>query len=397
MRILMIAPNFPPNANAEAIVNGKIAKALLRRGAFVTVITTSKNCLAQKIDNSTCWCSGLGEVIHLPVRINNASALVLGKIGIIFPDTDPVKQQAYKVGKTLLEISNYDAIISPSGGLFAAYRLKTQFNIKWIVSINDPFPVVLNPPPYNYRYKILYLYSIFLTKAALRAADTVIFPSQRLSVYLENMLKIELGPRKVVLPHIGWKGQSNRQVKVNDYINIVHAGPLTSHRGCTLFFRWFNEVIAHYRELKDRVKVSILGTRKENGRVMITKESLGYNFHISDLVSYQDSLNIIANADSTLLIEANMAEGIYLPSKFADYAVSEKPILMYSPENGTISDMVKGYRHPGFLGQGELSCKKQLKQYFDAILSDGDLSRYKYERPYLFESDRIAEQIIGLI
>lgn len=56
-------------------------------------------------------------------------------------------------------------------------------------------------------------------------------------------------------------------------------------------------------------------------------------------VNYEESLRHIGSASVCVLVEANIAEGIYLPSKLMDYLVARKPVLALSPAVGVVADM----------------------------------------------------------
>jgi hypothetical protein len=43
-----------------------------------------------------------------------------------------------------------------------------------------------------------------------------------------------------------------------------------------------------------------------------------------------------------VLVEADIAEGIFLPSKLVDYISAQKPVLALSPRIGEIADLVPG-------------------------------------------------------
>ncbi len=57
-------------------------------------------------------------------------------------------------------------------------------------------------------------------------------------------------------------------------------------------------------------------------------------------VSYEESLGYIRAAAVCLLVEGSLKEGIYLPSKVADYAVAGKAILALSPAVGVVADLL---------------------------------------------------------
>ena len=57
---------------------------------------------------------------------------------------------------------------------------------------------------------------------------------------------------------------------------------------------------------------------------------------------YEESLKYIQSATACLLVEGDMAEGIFLPSKAIDYISARKPILALSPAVGVVADLASG-------------------------------------------------------
>ena len=58
-------------------------------------------------------------------------------------------------------------------------------------------------------------------------------------------------------------------------------------------------------------------------------------------VSYEESINELRNYDLSLIIEANCDEGIFLPSKVADYLQAGIPIYTISPSKGVLNDLYR--------------------------------------------------------
>ena len=87
-----------------------------------------------------------------------------------------------------------------------------------------------------------------------------------------------------------------------------------------------------------------------------------------------------------------MEEGIYLPSKLADYAAAGKPVLALSPRTGTVADL---------LGDAGLSradvddakaIAREIESLYDGFLADGLASRRPSERlAAMFRPQRVAD------
>jgi hypothetical protein len=84
---------------------------------------------------------------------------------------------------------------------------------------------------------------------------------------------------------------------------------------------------------------------------------------VAPLLPASELPRALARADALLLLEAELQEGVFLASKFSDYAVSGRPVLMFSPRDGTVSDHVGGPRHPGFLSQDVEEAANRLARF----------------------------------
>jgi glycosyltransferase involved in cell wall biosynthesis len=87
------------------------------------------------------------------------------------------------------------------------------------------------------------------------------------------------------------------------------------------------------------MRVLFIGREDAYARKVV--EDLGLHQIVQCLgrVPYEESLRYIASAHVCLLIEMEMEEGIYLPSKLADYVISNTPVIAVSPKQGVVSDL----------------------------------------------------------
>ncbi len=90
---------------------------------------------------------------------------------------------------------------------------------------------------------------------------------------------------------------------------------------------------------KLRTRLLLIGP--EDAKTVEYARSLGLSDHVTStgVVNYEESLEYIAKAAVCVLVEANLKEGVFLPSKFCDYIAARKPVLALSPEIGTVADL----------------------------------------------------------
>jgi hypothetical protein len=284
----------------------------------------------------------------------------------------------------------------PTEPTFVGYYLRRRFPVRWAASLNDP-PTSLSPPPYSDgRPNSLQSFEFRRLKKALALADRVIFPSVRLAGYYQQKLGCQFQAPPLVVPHIGWKEDSTPPI--SDKFEIVHAGPLRTPRVSAVsasFFTCFSRRLPRYPGLADRIKFTVLGGADSVFQRFLQENQLETLVQIENHDSFEKSQRRIAKADALLLIEAPLSEGIFLPSKFSDYAVSGKPLLLLSPEPGAISDLVGGYRHPGFLGHQEKLFEPMLDRFLDRIAQKQSLADYACPRPQDFEPRHVVKDLLA--
>ena len=65
----------------------------------------------------------------------------------------------------------------------------------------------------------------------------------------------------------------------------------------------------------------------------------------SQRTTYLEALQIASESDVLLLIDTNMENSVFLPSKVADYLMLGKPIFALAPQNGATTDILRPLGH----------------------------------------------------
>ncbi len=397
----MVTPNFPPQLNPESICNGKLAQALVDSGVELTVVTQSFNPAKHIKDESPCWNGNMGKVMRLSppwYSITERTGNLPAKIRMRERSTSWFSSAAYGYCRRLLRGQSFDIILSrsnPVDAMIVGYCLRKDFNIKWVAGLNDPHPTCFYPEPYGKGYPDSFFEhsQTRWTRKALSIADHVLFPCERLGRYMIKALNLKAEGRMIVAPHIGWRRDALKSK--DDYINILHIGTLGPPRVSKNFLRCFYDLLLEHSGTIDNIRLIFLGRTDEKLRRFIKENGMESHIIIENQVSYEESLKRIDEASVILLMEATLKEGIFFPSKFCDYAISNKPLLLFSPEKGTISDLVGGYSHPGFLGQEEKRFKYGIDRLLRRLDKNESLSDYTCPRPDEFEAKHVVNDLLA--
>ncbi|MGA1871248.1 MAG: hypothetical protein ACMUJM_22180 [bacterium] len=383
---------------------GKFTKALIAHGHDVDVITTGNNG-GWRIDNSYIWniFNNNSNIIYLKSPLSTTKQKIKNfiiKINNMNPGASFWGLSALALAKKKHEINPYDFIVSrdvADKSLFVGWSLYKKYGVPWIAALNDPYPSSLYPPPYNNKKsKYMEFWREKIMRKTLSDATFVMFPSKRLLLYIEKKFGIKY-KNNIILPHIGYSAkQRSLSIFEKKKLVILHAGRIHAGRSMDIFIRCFKKAIESYTSLILDVELRFLGKVKEYERKEIAKSEFADIVKFQSTVSYENSLEEMQNADALLLIEAVLQEGIFLPSKFCDYAISGKPLLLFSPKNGTIADIV-GREHPGLLGQKEDDVVKGLKAFFNTVILRKGLDRYLCPDPKQFSEERTIDKFLEYI
>src|SRR5262249_49777987 len=150
------------------------------------------------------------------------------------------------------------------------------------------------------------------------------FPCQRLRDY--SLLGSRRRAGVHVVPHIGTAVKPTTGER--DFI-IVHAGKLRVHEATGRRTNAMLEGLAQFFKARptarERTRLVFVGPEDQLTTQQATE--LGIRSSVTSIgqVSYDASLEHIANATICLLIEGDFDIGIFLPSKLCDYIAARKP------------------------------------------------------------------------
>lgn len=403
MRALLLTTFYPPRWGvSECICTAKLAKALVDRGVDLTVVTSNFDPSHMSRDDSSYWSAGMGRVIRLepptPALFRRAVTLY-GRARALDSQVTWLWHSAYEKARALLASEKFDFFFTrcePFEMTHVGWRLKRDTGVRWVACFSDPYPVFLYPPPYRTGKpeNLTHRLQLAALRRILRDADRVIYPNDRMTAYMKSALGADLAGKIAAVPHIGWS-EAPQPLPADGAVEILHAGIISSPRLATRLFEAVAESARGLPGLTERLRLSFLGQNDAGLFRFIEREKLGGLLRAEGHVSVEESLKRMQRASALLLMEAQLEEGIFLPSKFCDYAVSGKPLLIFSPERGVVSDLVGGRNHPGFLGQTEAGYRERVTEFLAALAAGDDLSAWKYPRPGDFSPEAVAQKFLA--
>lgn len=338
-RVLLFSYAFPPMQVQMTPAVFKPMAAIAQQGYAVDVVCADSFCKELPLDHSL---SPHAERMFSNITRLNPPKGLLGwvqqnsKALSRVPDLMTVLQSTAYEHLMDLDLSLYDAVMtwSPFHSINPVMvRVKQQRkNIRWIAQFSDPWGG--NPLEVS---RLTKLWNKWHEPHTVNAADFIVHSS---AYSLELMLKshpANVRKKTAVLPHVFNEELYPQRPKVkNARITLRYAGVLYGRRSPEPLFLALNKLYERRKDLKGMLTIELIGNMPQQMLNTAAALSLppGTIVNISN-VSYIRSLELMYDADILLLIEADIRQNLFLPSKLADYIGANTPIVGLVPPGGS--------------------------------------------------------------
>lgn len=336
----MLAPHCWPPVGAEAITTCKLVLAMRGAGWRVDVLTQSGMTEFYPSDDSLSAVQP--SVISLPRwpgsphRPTDAKRRLAARLASVRWCICALKE-----ARELIRTNRYDAVISratPLYGHLPALLLGSAPRPPWIACWSDPLPAAKAPPPYGGGPRSRRdLAATLYCRAISRRADWHVFPSRRLHAYMARYLP-RCSRRGSAIPHVALTGPPPSRGRPSRPFTLVHIGSLV-RRQLAVALAGFREFAATREGPPDTV-FELVGSFGDEDRRLVTSSDPRGIVRMLSPEPYSAVLDRIAASDVAVVIEADCAEGIFMPSKITDYIQAGTPILAVSPRPGTLDDLL---------------------------------------------------------
>ena len=374
-KILMIAPASFPVTVAECIVNIKLLQAMTRCHQF-EIDLISKAIAWQHYPSDPMKSLNISVKSHTIVVSDNRLNLktILEHIkcfflfGTVYKGTHWAAK-AFPYAKKLVSENHYDYILTKNESSFLlGYYFKKHYGLKWVATWNDPFPRILYPDAYVKYWNLKPRLSDRRTINIIRKySDINIYPNERLRDHLLKTYNIPLS-RTIVIPHVVLDGY-NTPRKKGASLKLIHSGNIDYPRDPELFFSALEKFFNKKPDAK--LEVYILGVTGQDIQQKIASHSLQEHVHTIAPVSYNTSMEMLADYDVAVIIEAKCEEGLFLPTKVSDFMQSGIPIFAISPAKGILNDLFNNGNIPYYASnEDEIQIMQEIERLYTDYMED---------------------------
>jgi hypothetical protein len=330
--ILIIAPDSYPPTTGESIVTMKFLAGLVKSGISFTVI--HKSCVTDLYPPMEI--PGFSLILPFivdPVKTELSKRQSRGRLELLY-----WMWKAITAGSKIISSKKVNVIFSRSMPVFGhlpALILARKHHIYWIANWSDPAPLSISPPPFRTKKPILDLGKL-LCKFVTRFADWHTFPNEYLKEYMVPYYPVIKGKSSVV-SHIAFSSLYRETNYKSEVFRLCHIGSLWNRDPYPFF-----QAVKLFKDKNGPQKIEVLFVGKEEVGMEenIQKLDLLPEIKFIPPVSYDKSLEFIANCDVALVIEADTEKGIFFPSKVLDIIQQGKPMLSVSPKTGVMADLL---------------------------------------------------------
>jgi glycosyltransferase involved in cell wall biosynthesis len=218
--------------------------------------------------------------------------------------------------------------------------------VPWVAHFSDPWP----PDGYSEGRKYSNLRLRWHRKVA-SVAEMVTYPCERVARYCEErqwgLDPSQRKPASLILPHIA--GQFGGVVQADGGpeggIVFLHCGGFTEKRRPDEFLLAWAAFVERHPEKRPMLKFKHVGAVSERLSALAREKEISDTVEQSGPCSYGESLYHMASAAALVLIDSyKIKTSVYFPSKLSDYVGADKPVLSFTPKDGTVADLLgEGY------------------------------------------------------
>lgn len=377
MRILLLSYHLYPNGTAEGLCVAKLARTLTDAGHAVTILTSTLNTWS-----GTVVIPDTGLLAGIP--IHRVAPQTTGWVGRLQRGHERLLRAGRQAGLRRVGVSALDAAINialgctpveyawvpaaavvaqrlgAGGARFdvlhsrlnhflshrAALRVAHQQpTLPWCAHFSDPWPGQLYPGAYRQtptRSGLMERRQLGILNAILARADSVTVPSVRLLPLLLAGPRARYHGKAHAIPHLGNFWEAAPSYQPGAVLELLHAGSILAQRNPTTLLQAVALLRDQTPDLAAQLRVTFVGHANPFVDGAVATYGLADTVRTIPYTDFAELWALTCRADVLLLLESPMAEGVFMPSKLADYLSARRPILALSPAVGTVADYLAG-------------------------------------------------------
>nr|HID59545.1 glycosyltransferase [Desulfobacterales bacterium] len=254
-------------------------------------------------------------------------------------------------GLRVIEKRSIDCIYSTGGPWtdhLIGFFLKTYTGKPWVSDFRDFWtqdPNLRSMPTVRQRIEK------YMERKVIECADRVISVNKAIGDYFLQTYHVD--EKKLVTISNGYdqedlanlsKGKENKSL-----FHIVYTGSVNAHRTPVYLLRALRQAINHYPDLKQKIRVSFIGTADEISLKEVEMLELGENVMFLGCRSHKEAISYLFKANMLLLLSytgeyAEVNANVHLTGKIFEYLATGIPIFALAKRQSAIAKIVQQTR-----------------------------------------------------
>lgn len=298
-----------------------------------------------------------------------------------------------------LPLSDYDVVFScsqPTICHLLGLKVARAAKLPWVAYFSDPW--VDNPYQSSTPAKIVDYNRIF-EKEVFLAADQLLFSSEETAQLVLQNYPAEVARKTQVLNHCyvpAWFDLKKvEDVPEGGPLRVLLTGNFYGPRTPIPFLERLHTIDAT-RSLAGGLAFEFYGIMAPDDATHPLWAELNPLVRFRGEVSYLESLAFMRAADALLLIDAPVAAGqssIFFPSKLTEYLGSGRPIIGFTPAQGTAARILASAGCPVLAPDDTTGIEKCLRQ----MASEGISGTPHREVANRYHYHRVGEQLVDIM
>ncbi|CCE24392.1 glycosyltransferase [Methylotuvimicrobium alcaliphilum] len=308
--------------------------------------------------------------------------------------------KAEQTAEQILKEHKIDLIytsLPPFSACHIGYKIKKKYHIPWVVDYRDLWHGdVLREWVPIIRQKL----ELQLEKFYMRQADVIISVSKQKTEFLKKLHPKSKAKWETITNGYDteiFEPLLSKSRQTDKYINFVYTGRLFKNRRGYAFAEALGQLCKENPNLKDEVKVHILGgvspEIQNRYNELLNEYDIVDMYNFTGDISYQKAMEAQVNADYLLLIvdTGTTSDGV-IPGKLFEYIASRRPIFALT-DPGATQEIIEN-AHVGVVVPAESveECKLKLNE----LLKTSPPEKLEANETYLMQFDRkkLSEKLV---
>lgn len=315
----------------------------------------------------------------------------------LLPDTYVYSwnKEAYNKALQVCKVEKIDYIYSlswPCSTHLVAYKLKKKTGLPWVACFYDPWVEHIVK---KYRFDYFRRKDAQKERLVAEYADIIIHTNDRMCLNWKDRYGESVANKMKVLPlclNID-ELPAIKSHKRNGKLKIVHIGGVYGNRNSADLVTAIEHLIDTNKDFEEMLEVIYVGDTIERERIKGNKK-IGHLFKFTGLLPLNELDTYYDNADIFLLIDMNMRNCPFFPSKLMIYQYYRKPIIGITTEGSVLEQELKEANYPVFYYGDALTLEKYIQK---ALTHYSCLLSYKDDVWKKYDSRRIAKSFSDII